>query len=132
MHVHFAGNVPNRELPEWFATATAFVLPSKLEGHPKALIEAMSCGLPVIGTRVPGISGVITDGEDGVLCDPDPLSLRDAIDRVMGDKTQQRQLALRARQTVLERYALDRIVSLEENLLRRLRLERAGSKVAHA
>ncbi len=116
----FAGSVPHARLPQYLAHATVFVLPSLFEGHPKALLEAMACGLPVLGTRVPGIEDVISHEIDGLLCDPTPEGLRAAIDRLLGDGSLRKRLGRQARQTVLDRYCLDGVVQLEESLLRRL------------
>lgn len=56
--VNFLGNIPNHELPEIINQHELFILPSLYENMPKALLEAMSCGMPVIGTNVKGINGV--------------------------------------------------------------------------
>ena len=107
------GNLPNDRLPEHISTCAAFVLPSFYEGHPKALIEAMACGVPVIGTDVPGIRDVIRHGVTGWLCGTEADSLRAAIRTVLGDPCLAARLARNARQFVMEHYALDRIVELE-------------------
>ena len=57
--VKWIPRVANIELPGLLRRAKAFVLPSHYEGHPKALLEAMACGCPVIGTNVPGIRELI-------------------------------------------------------------------------
>ncbi|GAF74148.1 unnamed protein product, partial [marine sediment metagenome] len=54
LEVTFRDNIPNFELPDILNQARVFILPSHYEGHPKALIEAMSCALPCIGTNVMG------------------------------------------------------------------------------
>ncbi len=53
--VRLAGPVPRARLPALMAASTAFVLPSHAEGTPRVMIEAMSVGLPLVGSRIPGI-----------------------------------------------------------------------------
>lgn len=91
LNVKFMGTVPHAELPRLLCRATALVMPSEYEGNPKALLEAMACGVPVIGTRVRGIRDVLMDGRNGVLCAPEPDSIRSSIQAVLSD------VALRAR-----------------------------------
>jgi glycosyltransferase involved in cell wall biosynthesis len=68
----FLGNVPNHDLPEILNKHEVFILPSLYEGMPKTLLEAMSCGLAVIGTNIDGTREVIKHGENGILCESDP------------------------------------------------------------
>lgn len=111
--VRFVGPVPHHHLPERLSQGTAFVLPSLYEGHPKALIEAMACGLPVIGTAVSGISEVIRHGETGWLCSTDVESLRAAICTVLADSDLRERLGRNARENVLSHYALGRVIEME-------------------
>lgn len=64
-HVHFLGG--RRDVPELLAAAQLFVLASRFEGLPLALLEAMAAGLPAVGTNVCGIAEVIADGTTGRL-----------------------------------------------------------------
>lgn len=116
----FKGNVPNQGLPALLNTCNLFVLPSLYEGHPKALIEAMACGLPVIGTNVPGIRELIADGKNGLLCEPDAASLRAAIQRAMGDVGLRERLGRAARNFAEEQFSLSRVVDLELAVLNEL------------
>lgn len=69
-----------------------FVLPSRQEGMPVALMEAMSVGLPVVATEVGGVPDVVTDGREGLLVEVGtPRAMADAIGRLASDA------ALRAR-----------------------------------
>ena len=116
----FKGNVPNKELPDLLAQCDAFVLPSLYEGHPKALIEAMACGLPVLGTRVNGIQEIIRDGENGLLCETNAAGIRTGLERLLGDAELRRRLGWAGREFVQAEFALERVVELELDLLNRL------------
>lgn len=118
--VHFKGKMPNAELPKFLNTCDLFVLPSLYEGHPKSLLEAMACGLPVIGTRVPGIRELIADGENGLLCDTDANSLREVIQRAMNDPALRLKMGKRARTYIEKNFSLERVVDLELSLYREL------------
>jgi glycosyltransferase involved in cell wall biosynthesis len=118
--VTFLGNVPNRELPRLYNSAAAFVMPSFIEGHPKALLEAMACGRPVIGTNVSGIRELITDGVTGMLCEPHPDSLRAAVRQVLSDEALGAKLGAAARAYVADRFALERVAEMEATLLEEL------------
>jgi glycosyltransferase involved in cell wall biosynthesis len=122
--VIFAGSYPNGEIPHALNQAAIFVLPSLYEGHPKALIEAMSCGLPVIGTDVEGIQDVIQHGETGWLCKPDPSSIRNAITCLLTNPNLRSRLGQRAREFVLENYSLKKIVNQEINIYNQVYLSR--------
>jgi glycosyltransferase involved in cell wall biosynthesis len=113
---NFLGNIPNHELPEILNQHELFILPSLWEGMPKTLLEAMSCGLPVIGTRVTGIQEVIEDGKNGILCDTDSGSIQQAITRLMADEKLRKQLGENARKTIEERFSLEKLVDKELEL----------------
>ena len=80
--VIFAGNVPDDDLPKYYACADLFALPSKnrSEGFGLTILEANATGKPALGTRVGGIPSVIHDGYNGLLVSPnDPEALAEAI-----------------------------------------------------
>lgn len=116
VEARFTGRVQHERLPALLSRAEVFVLPSLWEGHPKALLEAMACGLPVIGTNVPGIGEVLRDGESGILCEPTAQDLRRALETVLGDAGLRRRLSKGAREAA-SRVSLDRVVELELALL---------------
>lgn len=115
--VSLLGNVPNRDLPALLNSAALFVLPSHYEGHPKALLEAMACGLPVVGADAPGIRELIRHGENGYLCRADAAGLRAAITELLGNPALMARLGQQARGFVEEGFSLARVARRELDLL---------------
>jgi len=74
--------------------ADLFVLPSRQEGLPVALMEAMSAGLPVVATTVGGVPDIVTDGREGLLVPPGRADLlAHAVGRLVKDDGLRRQMA---------------------------------------
>ncbi|MGI0054727.1 MAG: glycosyltransferase family 4 protein [Thermoplasmata archaeon] len=72
--------VPRDALVSAYRTADIFVLPSRFESFPRVLLEAMAAGLPIIATRVGGVSELLSEGRNALLVPPnDPLALSEAI-----------------------------------------------------
>jgi len=106
--VEFLGLV--RDVPAQLLRSRIAVLSSRYEGMPLALIEGMAAGCAVIGTRVPGIREIITDGLNGLLAEPgDPSSLADAIERILRDDGLATALADQARREAITKFSLARM-----------------------
>jgi glycosyltransferase involved in cell wall biosynthesis len=118
--VIFAGYIPNSQLPQILNQCDLFVLPSLYEGHPKSLLEAMACALPVIATDVPGNRELIRHEVDGILCGTSADEIRKAILRLKENKTLRTQLGENARRHVVEEFSLDRVAKMEMELLREM------------
>ena len=74
----------------------AFILPSRKEGFPFAVLEAMQAGLPIIATNVGGIPEALGD-DAGILVQPeDPKALNEAIEAVFEDKNKATELSQKA------------------------------------
>ena len=89
--VELLGYVPDGELPAMYGACDVFVLSSvmKTEAFGIVQIEAMSCGKPIVATRIPesGVAWVNEDGVSGLNVEPgDPAALADAIRRICGDR----------------------------------------------
>lgn len=101
---------PTNEIEKYFRSADVFALPSVREAMPMALLEAMSCGLPCVASRLPDATDVMmTDGENGRLVPPGDVSaLAAALSAVIADPVDAARLGATARRTIEERYGVER------------------------
>lgn len=118
-HVRFLGW--RRDLATIYGATDVFVLTSRNEGTPVALIEAMACGVPGVSTDVGGVKDVIDSPAVGRLApfgDADALAghVRD----LLADAGARSAMGERARQRVLDRYGFERLVSEIAALYREL------------
>jgi glycosyltransferase involved in cell wall biosynthesis len=107
--IAFVGSVP--DVAPYLRAADAAVLPSRTEGLPVALLEAMSCGLPVVATRVGGSAEVLADALAGWLVPAeDPPALAGALAQALLDRDAAARRGGAGRALVLARYGMDQIV----------------------
>jgi glycosyltransferase involved in cell wall biosynthesis len=112
--IHFIGYVPN--VAEYLKAADLFLFPSRIEGMPNAMIEAMACGVPVVACPFIGFSPDLgTPREQFVLADHQPEAIAQAALEVLRDDRLQERLSRNARSWVvrtmdiektLDRYAM--------------------------
>lgn len=119
----FVGYVDKDRLIQLYQNAMIFVLPSHYEGLPTVLLEAMSCGLPVVATAVSGNTEVISSGENGILIPPNsPKEMSTAISKILNDSYPKKRLGRNARMTIETQYTWDaiahRMLECYESLLR--------------
>lgn len=82
--LRFVGYIGQDAVRERLQNSHVFILPSFAEGVPVSLMEAMACGVPVIGTYVGGVVELVEPGVTGQLVPPsDSVALRDAIARYL-------------------------------------------------
>jgi glycosyltransferase involved in cell wall biosynthesis len=117
--VHLLGN--RLDIGRCLSAADIFVLPSRWEGLPVALLEAMDAGLPVVATRVEGVEEVVEDGEQGVLVPPeDARVLADSIGQLVLEPDRRARMGAAARARIRATYTTDimceKYLSLIQNL----------------
>lgn len=111
--VHFLGL--RRDVPVLMRAAAALVLPSDQEGLPRCILEAMSMGLPVIGTRIRGTAELLEEG-CGALCEVgDRAALASLLRGVLVDPAAAAAQARRARERVTA-YDVRSVIRLHESL----------------
>jgi glycosyltransferase involved in cell wall biosynthesis len=98
-----------RDLAAIYRAIDVLAIPSRSEGMPTVMIEAMLMGVPVISTRVGAAPDVLTDGVTGLIVPPeDPAALGEAMRRLAGDQPLRHRLADAAQRLARERLTLDR------------------------
>lgn len=103
--VTFLGHVSHQQLPRLYNRADIFILTSLRESFGMTLIEAMSCGLPVVAPRIGVILEIVDHNENGLLYAADSeRELTSAIERMMSDAKLRDNCARKARSTVIDAY----------------------------
>ena len=116
----FLGTVAHEQLPDLLIQNEALVMPSIYEGTPKALLEAMACGVPVIATKSPGITGVVTHNRNGYLCGLSIEEIRGAIQAVLEDVVLRERLGQEAVRYISKHHSLRAAVEEEVRIIERL------------
>ncbi len=114
--VRFLGPVPHPDIPMLLATSGLVCLPSIMEAHPIAWLEAMAAGRPLIASDVGPAREIIRSGENGLLCDPfSPTHIADQIDWALTNREATEELGKAARAWVTEHLSLDMSAQLNED-----------------
>lgn len=109
--------ISNEKLPEVYQQADIFVLPSLAEGHPKVLLEAMSCGAPCLASAIPGVNEIIVDGKNGLLVEPTAEGIAGGLRKLIYSPELRKRLGSAARKTVIEKFDKKRLMEKEISFL---------------
>lgn len=109
-----------RDLETIYGASDAFVLTSRNEGTPVALIEAMAAGVPGVATDVGGVRDVIVDESVGRVVPSDAAAISSAVVHLLQDDESRRQTGRCARASVVNRYDAARLVADIDELYRSL------------
>jgi L-malate glycosyltransferase len=103
------------------AGADVFVLPSKIEGIPGALLEAAAQGVPSVATDVGGMQEAVSNGQSGLLvASGDHAAFTAAVLRLLGNEEERRAMGVAARDLVVEKFSMNATASAFESLYERL------------
>jgi glycosyltransferase involved in cell wall biosynthesis len=106
-----------RDVPQLLSAAAVSVMPSLNEALSNVVLESMAAGAPIVATRVGGSPEAISDGVNGLLVPPgDPRAMANAIAALLRDQSRARRLGDAARQSIHERFSMERMASATAQL----------------
>ena len=109
-HVLFHERVPYFQLPDVYNSADISVVPSLYDNSPYTCLEAMSCGLPVVGTSAGGMPEYIDDGVNGIIVPPnDVAALANAVVALVVDKDKREAFGKGAREKALREFKREEV-----------------------
>jgi sugar transferase (PEP-CTERM/EpsH1 system associated) len=127
--VHFQGF--SERVPDLLGAMDIFVQSSRAEGMSNTLLEAMSCGLPVIATRVGGNPEVVSECETGLLFSPgDHAALAEHMDTLIRLPDVRQRFGESGRSRVLQHFSIERMLSQYRDLYLDLAIRRNVSQVS--
>ena len=127
--VFLAGRIAPDQVPPFLQGADFLVLPSHSEGMPQAVVEAMSCGLPVVATNVGGVPEAVVDGRTGLLIEPHNADqLCDAMERMIVDEAFRRVAGREGRQRAREVFDAERNAEIFAEALRSVAATGVGGR----
>ncbi|OGR95020.1 MAG: hypothetical protein A2902_04285 [Elusimicrobia bacterium RIFCSPLOWO2_01_FULL_64_13] len=110
-----------KDIPEILAASDVFVLTSLWEGLPRAAVEALIAGRPVVAFAVDGIPEIVRDGENGFVLPPGSLDeLAGKVARILKDDSLSRRLSGNAERTIDASFDISGMVRDQEKLYERL------------
>jgi glycosyltransferase involved in cell wall biosynthesis len=119
--IYFAGDQPNAMIPDFLNQSRIFVMASAFEGLPVAMLEALSCGLPVLMPDVGDIRDVAVDGENACLIHPpNSTEMVSCLDKMLSNEEYYRTLeegALRTRELFINEYSDQRAQEMWRSVL---------------
>ena len=108
--VNFVGWVARDQIADHYRRADVFVTATTWEGMPNTVLEAMACGLPIVGTQASGLHELVRDGLNGYLVPTkDPEALAQALARLMGDGYERRRMGRESRKLAEREFAWEYI-----------------------
>ncbi len=117
------------DMARWMQAADGFVLASRREGLPMALLEAAAAGLPAVATDIPGAREAVADGQTGRLAAPgDPAALAAAMKTIMELPGAERAaMSAHARRRAVQQFGIETVLDRWERLYAETMAARAPS-----
>ncbi len=105
-HIVFTGWQSREQLNEHYKQSNLFLFPSRHEGMPNAVLEAMASGLPVIASQIAGNEELVSNDETGLLVPSEDVeALRESLKKLLNDVPLRKQMGMASRRRVEENYS---------------------------
>jgi glycosyltransferase involved in cell wall biosynthesis len=104
-HIHFLTNASDSNLDILYSECELFVLPSRLEGLPLVLLEAMNRGKPIVATKVGGIPEVVEEGSNGILVRSNYNDLASGIEEILSEPHIKDVFGKRSKEIIMEKFS---------------------------
>lgn len=114
-NINFLGRLEGEKLYKMYIKSDIFLLPSKYECFSHTLLEAMTTGIPIIASDIPGTRNVIKNGYNGLLVEPTPEKIAEAIEKLIKNPKLREKLARNGLKEV-KKYSWDKIVEQTEKV----------------
>lgn len=108
-NIDIVDNISPSEIHEYLFKMDIFILISNWEGFPYTILEAMSCGLPVIASNVGGVSEAV-DSSCGILVNNNTGQISEAILSLVNDKELRLKMGERAREIISQKFSLEKML----------------------
>jgi glycosyltransferase involved in cell wall biosynthesis len=116
--IEFKGWIHKDVITQEYSEANLFVFPSRHEGMPNAVLEAMASGLPVVASNIAGNEELIIHGKTGLLVPPEnPQVLRDELRKILPDSEGRMKMGLESRKRVENNFTWERVADQYLTLL---------------
>jgi len=124
--IHFMGR--RDDVAELLADADLLVLPSRWEGMPNAVLEAMAAARPVVATDVGGCPELVADGQTGLIVpQDDAAALADAIEKIISDPDLGREMGAAGRERAQREFPIEKMVRMNEQLYEKIVSKNTGA-----
>ncbi|HXO04845.1 MAG TPA: glycosyltransferase [Candidatus Sulfotelmatobacter sp.] len=130
--VHFAGKVSHRRVPDYLRSFSVFAALSDNESFGVAILEASSCGIPVVVSKVGGLPEVVVDGKTGLMVPPDDeVAAAKCFEKLYLSPSLRDSLGRAGRQRVKQRYEWSQTARIMENLYERVIATNTSEPAVH-
>lgn len=118
-NILFQGSINHDQVPKYLAASDVVALTSESEGLPTILVEAMSCGVPVITMNVGGVSDIIKNGVNGFIV-ADQCEFKEKLECLISNSNLRDIFGKKARSYIIENHSIETVTSMLEQLYHEL------------